>query len=211
VRLGSSLLLIGMWGIVLLVAGVGARWIAALAGLAGLLSAGAWSFVLKDYQKARITSFLDPGNDPLGQGYNVKQAIIAIGSGGLFGRGLGFGSQSQLKFLPESQTDFVFAVIAEELGFFGVAVVLSAFGLLFYRLLRIAALTRDDFTSFLVIAIGAAFFCQVLVNVGANLGLLPVTGVTLPLVSYGGSSLIFTLLMLGVVQSVAAHHRRNDL
>jgi rod shape determining protein RodA len=208
--LGSSLLLMGMWAIVLLVAGVRLRWVAALGALGGTLSVIAWNFFFKEYQKARITSFLNPSSDPLGQGYNVKQALIAIGSGGPFGRGLGFGSQSQLKFLPESQTDFVFAVIAEELGFFGVAVVLGAFGLLFYRLLRIASLTRDDFTSFLVVAIGAAVFCQVLVNVGANLGLLPVTGVTLPLVSYGGSSLIFTLLMLGVVESVAAHLRRND-
>lgn len=206
---GSASLLIGMWGILILFAGLRVRHGLALVtvGVGGALIA--WKFLLAEYQRARILTFLDPSLDPLGQGYNVTQAIIAIGAGGLFGRGLGFGSQSQLKFLPESQTDFIFAVMAEELGFIGIALLLFAFVLFFWRLLVIARRSNDDFTAFLVIGIAGVLFVQFFVNVGMNLGLLPVTGVTLPLVSYGGSSLVFTLLMLGIVQSVASLHRRQ--
>ncbi len=201
--LGSALLLLGMWGAVVLFAGIKKRYLLALAVCAAAAGWLAWTVLFADYQRARILTFLDPSTDPLGQGYNVTQAIIAVGSGGLFGRGLGFGSQSQLKFLPESQTDFIFAVIAEELGFIGVSLVIGAFFMLFFRLERLAARTEDDFTSFLLLAIGSVLFLQFCVNAGMNLGLLPVTGVGLPLVSYGGSSLIFTLLMLGVAESVA--------
>ncbi|TAK03938.1 rod shape-determining protein RodA [Patescibacteria group bacterium] len=207
--LGSALLLMGLWGAVCLFAGMRARHLVPILAIAALVGVVAWQGLLAPYQKARILSFIDPSLDPLGEGYNVAQAIIAVGSGGLFGSGLGFGSQSQLKFLPESQTDFIFAVIAEELGFFGVVIVLSAFAVLFVRLLQLAAASRDDFTSHLLIGFGAMILVQLTVNVGANLGLMPVTGVTLPLVSYGGSSLLFTLLMLGVAQSVAVHSRRD--
>lgn len=205
--LGSATLLFGMWGILLLFAGLKVRHILSLViiGLIGAIIT--WSLLLADYQQARILTFLNPELDPLGQGYNVTQAIIAVGAGGLFGRGLGFGSQSQLKFLPESQTDFIFAVIAEELGFIGITLLLAAFLLLFFRIQKHASETRDDFTSFLLLAIGGILFVQFSVNVGMNLGMLPVTGVTLPLVSYGGSSLLFTALMLGVVESVALRAR----
>lgn len=206
---GSASLLIGMWGVVVLFAGLKGRHAAVLITSAIAFAWVAWNFLLEPYQRNRIFTFLDPSLDPLGTGYNVTQAIIAIGAGGMFGRGLGFGSQSQLKFLPESQTDFIFAVIAEELGFLGVLLILAAFILLFIRLGRIARRSADDFTAFLVLAIGGVLFVQVLVNAGMNVGLLPVTGVTLPLVSYGGSSLVFTLLMLGIVESAATLHRRG--
>lgn len=208
--LGSALILVMLWAAVILVAGIRKVHLLILTLGFSLTSVLSWFFVLADYQKARIMTFLNPAYDPLGQGYNVTQAMIAIGSGGWFGRGLGFGSQSQLKFLPEAQTDFIFAVIAEELGFLGVLLVLAAFILLITRILRLIKLSTDNFTSYLLLGIGAVIFFQFLVNVGMNLGLLPVTGVALPFVSYGGSSLLMTLIMIGIVESVALRTRTTQ-
>ena len=206
---GSALILAGIWFCFALFAGMRFRFIAALAGIFSVLFLFSWKFLFAAYQKARVLTFFDPTFDPLGQGYNVSQAMIAIGAGGLLGRGLGFGSQSQLKFLPESQTDFIFAVIAEELGFLGVVLVLGAFALLFLRLAFIVRTSRDNFSAFLVIGIASVFFLQILVNIGMNLGLFPVTGIGLPLVSYGGSSVALFLVLLGVIQSVVIHERRT--
>jgi rod shape determining protein RodA len=210
--LGSASLLVGMWGAVLFFAGL-RKSQALILGLIGVaLAVSAWFFVFDDYQKERVYVFLDPARDASFRGYNITQAKIAIGSGQLFGRGLGFGSQSQLKFLPSSQTDFVFAVIAEELGFVGVSILLLAFAVLSWRILRIAKLSRDNFTSFLAIGIFGGLSVQMVVNIGVDLALLPATGVALPLVSYGGSSLIITLTMLGIVESIYLHERaRGDL
>lgn len=205
--LGSASVLLGIWAFMALFARLKWRHIVALCGIGIVAGFASWFFVLADYQKARILTFLDPTYDPLGQGYNVTQAIIAIGSGGLFGSGLGFGTQSHLKFLPESQTDFIFAVIAEELGFVGVLLVLGAFSLLFFRLFRLAMQAKDDFTGYLVLGAISVFFLQLLVNVGMNLGLFPVTGIGLPFVSYGGSSLLFFLILIAVIQSVACRNR----
>ena len=208
--LGSALLLLGMWAVVLLFAGLKKRYIFSLLALFSVVSLVAWEFLFKDYQKERILTFVNPSLDPGGEGYQVAQAIIAVGAGGWLGRGLGFGSQSQLKFLPESQTDFIFAVIAEELGFFGVCLVFVAFGLLFFRILHHATRARDTFTSMLFVAIGGLLFVQFVVNVGMNIGLLPVTGITLPLVSYGGSSLLFTLFLLGVAEGMSISVARGS-
>lgn len=202
---GSAVMLMSIWGVLLLFAGLQKRHILALVGCFLVLGVLSWQFFLVDYQKSRIMTFLQPTADPLGQGYNVNQAIIAVGSGGWIGRGLGFGSQSQLKFLPESQTDFIFAVIAEELGFVGVCIVFFAFGLLFFRLYRQAAETTDDFTGYMIVGVATLMFVQFFVNAGMNVGMLPVTGLGLPLVSYGGSSLIVMLSMLGLVQSAAIY------
>lgn len=200
---GSAAVMIGIWFILAMFAGMPMRhlMILILCGIVGLTIA--WFGLFAPYQKARIATFLNPTADPLGQGYNVAQAVIAIGAGGWFGRGLGFGTQSQLKFLPESQTDFIFAVIAEELGFFGVILLLGAFSLFFLRVARLVRLSRDNFTTYLLLGIVAVIFLQVLVNVGMNLGVFPVTGIGLPFVSYGGSSLIFFIFYLGVVESIA--------
>jgi len=206
--LGSASVLLGIWFFMALFARMRWHHIVGLCGIGAIVSIVSWVFILADYQKARILTFLDPTYDPLGQGYNVSQAIIAIGSGGLFGSGLGFGTQSHLKFLPESQTDFIFAVIAEELGFVGVMVVLSAFALLFARVLRLVIRATDDFTGYLLLGIASVFFLQLLVNVGMNLGLFPVTGIGLPFVSYGGSSLLFSLLLIAIVESIASRNRR---
>ena len=203
--LGSALLLCGLWVVMLFFAGLKPRHFLALAVSSGLILTLAWFFVFVDYQKARLTSFFNPALDPMGEGYNVHQAIIAVGSGGWFGRGLGFGSQSQLRFLPENQTDFIYAVIAEEFGFIGTVLLFGAFYLLIRRLFKSASLTRDDFTAFLFIGTAALFLISFLVNVGMNLGLMPVTGIALPFVSYGGSALIISLILLGLSESATVH------
>jgi rod shape determining protein RodA len=208
--LGSAVLLVGMWLIVMFFAGLRTQHIITLLISGLIVGVFAWGFFLQDYQRERLRVFLNPALDPLESGYNITQAKIAIGSGEIFGRGLGFGSQSQLKFLPESQTDFIFAVIAEELGFLGVLMVLSAFVLLLWRMISIAFHARDNFTSFLSIAIFAIIFVQMTVNVGVNLAMLPTTGVALPLVSYGGTSLLMTLVMIGILESIAARTRPGD-
>jgi rod shape determining protein RodA len=207
---GSAVLLIGIWATITFFAGVRVQHVAALLVFTVLVSAFSWSFLLKPYQKERVEVFLNPAADPLASGYNIAQAQIAIGSGQLFGRGLGFGSQSQLKFLPESQTDFIFAVIAEELGFFGVCVVLLTLALLCWRIMRIARLSGDHFTSFLAVAILGAIFFQASVNIAVNLAIFPTTGIALPFMSYGGSSLLFSLIMIGVIESIAIRLRPGD-
>ncbi|MEK7653386.1 MAG: FtsW/RodA/SpoVE family cell cycle protein [Patescibacteria group bacterium] len=161
-----------------------------------------WFFIFADYQKSRLVTFVSPSSDPLGSGYNVQQSLIAVGAGKFFGRGLGFGSQSQLKFIPESQTDFIFAVIAEELGFVGVGLLLALFGFIFYRLYRIASGAPDDFAMFLAFLVLILIFIQVFINIGMSVGFLPVTGISLPFVSYGGSFLISALSLIGICLNV---------
>jgi len=200
---GSAAVLMGIWFIMALFAGMPMRTLLMFFLCGAVLFTIAWFGFFAPYQKDRITTFLNPTADPLGQGYNVAQAVIAIGAGGFFGRGLGFGTQSQLKFLPESQTDFIFAVIAEELGFFGVTLLLGAFAVIFARVSRLVRLSRDNFTSYLLLGITAVIFLHVLVNAGMNLGVVPVTGIGLPFVSYGGSSLIIFLFYIGVIESIA--------
>jgi len=200
--LGSALVLFFIWlGIALIIK---PRWQHVLLGLAvGTVAIlVAWAFIFAPYQKDRLRTFLDPAADPLGAGYNVTQSVIAVGSGGLVGSGLSFGSQSQLKFLPEAHTDFVFAVIAQEFGLVGVALLLGLFGVVLWRLGRIASYSRDDFSLFLVLGIMVLIFVQLLMNVAMNLGLAPVTGITLPFVSYGGSSLLVMMGLIGVAEGV---------
>lgn len=208
--LGSAGMLVGIWGIFLLFAGIRLSHLAILGTIFALVFALSWGLLFEDYQRERIEVFLRPGLDPLDGGYNLIQAKIAIGSGQLFGKGLGFGSQSQLKFLPESHTDFVFAIIAEELGFIGVTVLFIALFLLLYRLLRLTARARDGFTVFLLVGIFAAFFIQSFVIIGVNLSLLPATGVTLPFVSYGGSSLLLSFSLVALAQSIVLRIRPGD-
>lgn len=201
--LGSALVLMGAWFGYLIAVGVEKKYIFTLIGSAVAVFVIAWFFLFQPYQKNRILTFIDPERDPLGAGYNVTQSVIAIGSGQFFGRGLGFGSQSQLHFLPEAQTDFVFAVIAEELGFIGSSFLLLLFFALLWRLLHIVRYSRSEFGSYVVLGIAFVFFMQLVFNIGGALGLLPITGVTLPFVSYGGSSLIINFLLIGIVQSIA--------
>lgn len=183
---------------VLLASGVNKRFIVLSFVIAALLTPIGWQF-LADYQKERVSAFVQPGQDPLGTGYNSIQSMIAAGSGKLFGRGLGKGVQTQLAFLPEKQTDFIFAAIAEEMGFFGAGLVLCALFILFLLMLRI----MDKASSFGARAFTAGFYVtlliQTFIHIGMNLGLLPITGIPLPLVSAGGSSFLATMIGLGMV------------
>jgi rod shape determining protein RodA len=204
--LGSAMIIIGFWVVMLVLSDVNKKNLAVLA-LLGVVAVTSAQFFLKDYQKERIVNFIRPENDPQGSGYNVLQSIIAVGSGGVFGKGLGHGSQSQLNFLPEKHTDFIFAVVAEELGLFGAVIVFVLFGVVFWRMREIARYSRDNFGCLLVVGISSMLFFQFLINIGMNIGVMPVAGVPLPFLSYGGSSLVVVLASIGIVQSVYIHHR----
>jgi len=177
-----------------------------LLALVMLLSLPLLWFSLKDYQRLRVVHFLNPYSDPLGEGYNVIQSKITVGSGNLFGRGLGRGTQSHLAFLPERHTDFVFASLAEETGLAGCIILLTLYFLLLSRILKLAKMAlknKPDDKSFYILSLGIFFFLffQIVVNIGMNMGLLPITGITLPLVSFGGSSLLTTMVSLGILES----------
>ncbi|MFH1173169.1 MAG: rod shape-determining protein RodA [bacterium] len=208
--LGSALTLLVIWLVMLLILGIKRSYFLTIILIICLLMVAAWFLVLHDYQKDRILTFLNPSADPLETGYNVQQSIIAIGSGQFWGQGLSFGSQSQLKFLPESQTDFIFAVIAEELGLIGVAVMLILLTVLFYRLAKGAGQARDDFGSLVIMGVIILLASQSFVNIATNLGLVPVTGISLPLVSYGGSSLLIFMVMIGLVESIIIRRIRRS-
>ncbi len=199
---GSAVILILIWAGMMFAVGVPKKYLMFVAAGAILIGVFSWSFFLKPYQKDRVLVFLNPQSDPQGSGYHVTQSIIAIGSGQLFGKGLGFGSQSHLKFLPESHTDFIFAVIAEEMGFFSVIFFFVLFIFLYYRLIKISKDSVDDFGSLLCVGIVISIFCQMFINIAMNMGILPVTGLPLPFVSFGGSSLIMSFAMIGVAQNV---------
>lgn len=187
------------------------RW--AWVGLVVLaIAAGAiaWNSVLKDFQKERVLTVLDPERDPYGAGYQVRQSKIAVGAGGVAGQGVGRGSQSLLRYLPAQHTDFAFAVWAEATGFLGASGLLLAYALLLYRIGMAAAVADNRHGLVLTILIGTWLAFQVVVNLGMVLGLLPTTGITLPLFSYGGSSLLSTCAALGVVQSVWRHRLVNQ-
>ncbi len=171
---------------------------------------GPFGRMLATYQKARIAVFLNPSLDPYGRGYNIKQAQITVGSGGIIGKGLGKGSQSQLQFLPEAHTDFIFAGIAESYGFLGSFVLLVLYCFFIVRLIDIAAQARDNFGMLLVFGIASMFLVQLVISVGMNLGMLPVTGIPLPFLSYGGTSLLISFFAVGLAQSVyVRHHKIN--
>jgi len=163
---------------------------------------------MKDYQRHRISVFLNPDLDPYGKGYNVRQAQITIGSGGIVGKGLGKGPQSQLQFLPEPHTDFIIAGIGESFGFLGIFVIMTLYCVFIIKLLNIARSARDNFGMLVVLGILSMFMFQIIINVGMNMGLMPVTGITLPLLSYGGTSLIVSLFAIGLVQSIYIRHKK---
>ena len=205
--LGSALVIGAVWFCMLLFAGARARYLIGIVLMLVIMFLLGWFFFFQPYQRDRLLVFLDPERDAWGAGYNVSQSLIAIGSGNIFGRGLGFGSQSQLHFLPEAQTDFIFAVIAEELGFVGVLLVFVLYILLFWRLVRIARRAQDEFSAFAALGVAAIFFVHVVFNIGAASGMLPVTGLTLPFLSYGGSSLIINLGLIGITLSLLSGSR----
>ncbi len=171
--------------------------------VAGAIALPLWNS-LETYQKNRFLVFLDPSVDPRGAGYNLIQSRVAIGSGGWFGKGFTEGTQKRLAFLPEQHTDFIFSVIGEEWGFVGVAAVLITFGLIFWRLVRIAERSSDPFASLVPFGLFGSWFAHVLINTGMTVGIMPITGIPLPFLSYGGSFLLVNLLAVGIVQRIAA-------
>ena len=206
---GSASVLFLSWLSMIILVGFNKKYFLVIGLILVIAFSGSWYFVLQDYQKHRIITFLDPSFNPLSQGYNVSQAIIAVGAGGLAGRGLGFGSQSQLKFLPEAQTDFIFAVVAEELGFSGVLLILLFFGIFFYRCLYYLKKVNNDFAIFFILGSVSLIFIEMFINIGMNLGILPVVGISLPFLSYGGSGLISSLMLVGVIESIAIRSKIN--
>lgn len=201
--MGSVLILISLWVGVLLISGIKLRHFFILLLCGFLVLALSWSTVLKDYQKQRLLSFIKPQlSDPLEIGWNQRQAKIAIGSGGLFGQGINNGSQTQNGFLPEPQTDFIFSAIAEETGLMGITVLLLLFSLLIWRIFRIAIRTDSNFSRLFASGLSVLLLAQCFIHVGMNLGILPIIGISLPLVSYGGSGLLAVFVSLGILQSI---------
>lgn len=212
--LGTSVMLVAGGGIMMFVAGVSLWYFAAVIGavagtvFAVLESRGTDWQLLHDYQFRRIDTFLDPTSDPLGAGYNITQAQIALGSGGWSGRGFMQGTQSRLNFLPEKHTDFIFTTLAEEFGFVGSITLLGLYALVIAFCIYSAMTNRDRFASLLTLGIGGTFFLYFAVNMGMVMGLMPVVGVPLPMVSYGGTQLMILLMAFGLVQSAHVNRPR---
>ena len=200
--LGSAIVLSAIWGGMIVASGIRAKHVLVLIVLGVAIATSGW-FFLAGYQRDRLTVFIHPERDPKGSGYNVLQAMVAVGSGGVFGKGVGYGSQSQLNFLPEKHTDFIFAVIGEELGLFGVGLLFFAYGTLFYRIYRIGRDARDNFGYLIALGSFIFFAVQVAINIGMNVGVLPVTGLPAPFLSYGGSSLLASFALIGILLSVS--------
>jgi len=202
--LGSVLILFALWIGILIISGIKLRHFLILVFCLLLIFILSWLFILKDYQKDRIISFIYP-IDPLGISWSQNQAKIAIGSGGIFGQGIGQGSQTQYGFLPEPQTDFIFSVIAEETGLLGVTVLLFLFSIFIWRILKIAISAQTNFPRLFASGLAILLISQIFIHIGMNLGLLPIIGIPLPLISYGGSSLITMSIGLGILQSIKTH------
>jgi len=204
--LGSGILLVFGWLGILLARGLPKKYILSGLVVIGLFLPLGWN-LLHDYQQQRIITFVNPSNDPLGSGYNVIQARLAIGSGQFWGKGLGRGTQSHLRFLPEHHTDFMFASLAEEFGFLGTSILLVLYTILFARMVSASQSSTSLVSSLLILGIFSTLFGQTIINIGMNLGILPVTGVTLPFLSYGGSSLVSTWIMIGIVSKHASKYK----
>lgn len=205
--LGTALL-VGLAGLfVVFFAGMSWKLLGAFFGMAGVAAPVMWFFVMRDYQKQRVLTLLDPESDPLGAGWNIIQSKTAIGSGGLMGKGWLQGTQSHLDFLPESHTDFIVAVLAEEFGFIGVTLLITLYFLIIARCLYIAVNAQDSFGRLVAGALTMTFFIYVFVNIGMVSGILPIVGVPLPMVSYGGTSIVTLMAAFGVMMSIHTHRR----
>ncbi|MEK7643182.1 MAG: FtsW/RodA/SpoVE family cell cycle protein [Patescibacteria group bacterium] len=201
--IGSAAILLFLWMCMVLFAGMNMKQIAFFGalGVCGVLVG--WFLLLQPYQKARVASFLQPERDPRGSGYHAIQAMIAVGSGGVWGKGVGYGTQSRLNFLPESETDFVFAAFAEEWGLVGVTMIFISFGVIFWRIIKIALGAPENFPRLVAMGVGFLLLGHIIIHVGMNVGLLPITGIGLPFMSYGGSFLVLLMALLGILESIA--------
>ena len=207
--LGTAIVLGVSWLAMVLMTGVRLRHLGLIAAVFLIASPLIW-FSLHGYMRERIFVFLDPTRDPLGTGYNINQARIAVGSGGFLGQGFAQGSQSQLHFLRVRHTDYIFSVLGEELGFVGVALLMLLFLVVIGRILRVAEMARDTFGQLIACGIATVVAFQAIANIGMNIGLLPMSGVPLPFISYGGSALIALLVGEGVVQNIIIRHKRLE-
>lgn len=207
-NLGTALVVVAIGAIMIVVAGLRWRHAAFFAAVAAGGAVIAWRYLLQDYMKDRVLMLFNPATVKAEDLYNVNQAMISIGSGGWLGRGLFRGSQSQLHFLRVRHTDFIFSVTAEEMGFIGAVVLILLLAALMLRLVRVASQARDTFGMLIVTGVTAMLFFQVLINIGMNLSIMPVTGIPLPFISYGGSSLWTMLIAIGLVESVAVRHQK---
>lgn len=206
---GTALVVVAIWLGLVFTAGTRPTHLILLAAGMAIAAPALW-FSMKGYMKERVLVFLNPASDVSGISYNTSQALISIGSGGWFGKGLLHGTQSQLYFLRVRHTDYIFSVLCEELGFVGAVALLGLLVFILWRILRAARLARDPFGRLIACGVAVMIFFQSAVNIAVNVGLMPVTGLTLPLVSYGGSSLLATLLGIGLVESVVMRHRKLD-
>lgn len=205
--LGSALVLFAIWFGMVLVSGISKKHLFAVFALLIVSFSLSWKLVFKPYQKARIINFIHPLQDIRGTGYNVYQSTIAVGSGGLFGKGLGYGTQSRLSFLPEYKTDFIFAAYAEEWGFIGSILLLIFYFIIFYKLAKYALVADSTFEALFTYGVLIWFLTHIVINVGMNIGIMPVTGIPLPFMSYGGSHLLAECLALGMSVGMYAYAR----
>lgn len=205
--MGNAIIFSTLWLGMMLVSGISKKHLAILGCIGILAGSVLWFEGLKPYQRARIVSFVNPASDIHGSGYNAYQAQIAVGSGELFGKSIGYGTQSKLRFLPQYQTDFIFAAFAEEWGFFGILILLSLYGILFTRLAQIARAAAMNFDAFFTLGVLILFAAHLAIHTNISLGLLPVTGTTIPFMSSGGSHLILEFAVLGIITSLARHSR----
>ncbi|MBU1131415.1 rod shape-determining protein RodA [Patescibacteria group bacterium] len=206
--LGSAMILFFIWLFLVVLLPLPGKKLIGLFIIIALIFTLGWFTMLKPYQHQRILVFLNPQADPLGSGYNVAQAVLAVGSGEVLGRGLSLGSQSQLNFLPEQETDFIFAVIAEELGFVGAGLLLLLFLSLCLRIYQISRKYSDNFGNLLALGILVYLMVQIFINIGMTMGMAPVAGIPLPFISSGGSSLVSILMAMGIVHSIYLHNKR---
>jgi rod shape determining protein RodA len=204
---GSAIIIASIWLGMIMVSGISKKHLILVVALAVTAFAGMWGFVFEDYQKQRIMTFLNPLTDIQGSGYNAYQSTIAVGSGEVFGKGVGFGTQSRLSFLPEYETDFVFAAFAEEWGFIGVAILFAIFLFVVWRILVNAMRGATNFETLFGAGLAILFMSHFVVHVGMNIGLLPVTGTTIPFISYGGSHLLTEFVGLGLLMSMRRYSR----
>ena len=204
---GSAMIIFFIWLGMVSVSGISKKHLAAMFGVGLIAFALLWSFGFREYQKNRIRSFIDPSADIHGTGYNAYQSMIAIGSGQLWGKGFGYGTQSRLKFLPEYQTDFIFAAFAEEWGLAGVIIIFSLYGILIWRIILHAIRGATNFEMLYAAGVAIYFIVHIAVNIGMNMRLLPVTGTPLPLMSYGGTHLTTEFLLLGILMALRRYAR----
>ena len=207
---GEAIIVTAVWVGMVLVSGIPLRRLALIAALGAVAVSLLWMFGLHQYQKERILTFLHPLADVSGAGYNAFQSTVAVGSGGVFGKGIGYCTQSRLQFLPEHQTDFIFASFAEEWGLIGTLMLLGLFGLLLYRLIDAARHGATNFESLFTLGVAVLLLAHGVIHIGMNIGLLPVTGVPFPFMSYGGSHLVTGYAMLGIVNSMRQYSRARD-